>query len=221
MIILGFVFSNWITFGASYATTNFQWIFPIACQTLFAIYLLITVPFLVESPRWIANHKSLEQATLVIAQLRNLPEDHEEVIKVRDEIQMALEEEEGTSWTDIFKNGGQQNFRRMLLGVGALYMQQMSGINTIGYYLPVILKNYVGLSTTMSHIVAAIGSMNYLFFSLLPIWFIEKFGRRTWMLWGAAGMTVVAALIAVGLRFESPVLSTMMYFLFYDVFAVR
>lgn len=135
MIILGFVFSNWITFGASYATSNFQWTFPIAVQSLFAIYLLVTVPFLVESPRWIANHKSLTEAASVIARLRGLPEDHEEVIKVRDEIQMALEEEAGGSWTDIFKNGGQQNFRRMLLGFGALYMQQMTGINTIGYLL--------------------------------------------------------------------------------------
>jgi len=128
LIIFGFVLSNWATFGASYHESQFQWKFPIAFQSIFAIYLLVVVPFLVESPRWLANHKSLDEATAVIAQLLGLSIDHSEVLKVRGEIQMALEAEEGGSWTDIFKNGGQQNFRRMLLGVGALYMQQMGGI---------------------------------------------------------------------------------------------
>lgn len=73
----------------------------------------------------------------------------------------------------------------------------------------------------MSHVIAAVGSMQYLFFSVLPIWWIEKLGRRTWMLWGAVGLTIVAILIAVGLKLEQAVLSTTMYFLFYDVFAVR
>lgn len=127
-IIVGFVLSNWVSFGANFAKNNFQWIFPIALQTIFAIYLLLIGPFLVESPRWIAHHKSIEEAGSVISRLLDLPEDHVEVIKVRDEIQEALRLEEGGSWTDIFKHGGQQNLRRMLLGFGALYMQQMSGI---------------------------------------------------------------------------------------------
>lgn len=127
-IILGFVISNWVSFGSNYATSNFQWIFPIAVQTIFAIYLLIIGPFLVESPRWIAHHVSLAEATSVISRLLDLPETHHDVLKVRSEIQLALEREDGGSWKDIFSHGGHQNLRRMLLGFGALYMQQMTGI---------------------------------------------------------------------------------------------
>jgi hypothetical protein len=92
------------------------------------LYLLVNVPFLVESPRWVANHRSVEEATKIIARLQDRDEDHEEVLKVRDEICRALEEEGHISWFDLFRNGGQQNFRRMLLGFGVLYMQQLTGI---------------------------------------------------------------------------------------------
>ncbi|KAJ6096238.1 hypothetical protein N7486_006984 [Penicillium sp. IBT 16267x] len=124
----GFFLSNWITLGASFAKSELQWIFPICVQLIFATYLLVSVPFLVESPRWVANHKSIEEATRIIARLQDRDEHDEEVLRVRDEICKAIEEEGETSWVDLFKNGGQQNFRRMLLGFGVLYMQQLTGI---------------------------------------------------------------------------------------------
>lgn len=132
-IIIGFVLSNWISFGASYATSNLQWIFPIAMQVVFAIYLLIVGPFLVESPRWLAHHKDIQEATHVLARLLDTTEDDVRVQESRAEIQEALLLESGGSFREIFTGGSQQNLRRMLLGVGTLYFQQMSGVNTVGY----------------------------------------------------------------------------------------
>jgi hypothetical protein len=75
----------------------------------------------VESPRWLANHKSIAEATEVIAQLKDLPEDDPEVTSITREIEVALEEESSAdAWHKIFTNGGEQNFRRMMLGVGGL-----------------------------------------------------------------------------------------------------
>jgi MFS family permease len=128
-IILGYVFSTWISFGSSYATSSFQWIFPIACQVIFALYIAVTLPFMVESPRWLANHKGLSEATEVIARLRGKPIDNPEVLQVRREIEIALEEESaGSGWLELFKDTGEQNLRRLMLGVVGLYMQQIGGI---------------------------------------------------------------------------------------------
>jgi hypothetical protein len=129
LIIAGLALANWVSFGASFSTSSFQWRGPIAMQSIFAIYLLATIPFLVESPRWLANHVSLEKATAVIAQLKGCAEDDDGVLETRGEIERALEEEKsGGGWWEIFTNGGEQNFRRMLLGVIGLYMQQMCGL---------------------------------------------------------------------------------------------
>lgn len=127
-IAVGFCLASWITLACSYTTTQAQWILPIALQVIFAGFLLVTVPFLVESPRWIANHRSLDEATKVIARLQDLPETHEAVLQVRNEIAEALEAEANASWRTLLGNNNEQNFRRLCLGFGALYMQQLTGI---------------------------------------------------------------------------------------------
>ncbi|KAL2859935.1 sugar porter family MFS transporter [Aspergillus lucknowensis] len=219
----GFVLSNWISLGASYATSEFQWIFPIAMQVIFAVYLLVTVLFLVESPRWVANHISLDEATRIIARLHNKDETHEDVFKVREEIRLALEEETPPSWADLFRNGCQQNLRRMLLGFGVLYMQQLTGINSIAYYFPVVLTEYLPVSSSMAHIIAAVAATQYLMFSFVPILFIERIGRRTILIWGAVALMVLSALIAVGFNIPGQggaIMTCVMYCLFYDAFAM-
>lgn len=71
----------------------------------------------------------MDQARHVISRLRGRPEDDPVVVEVANEIQRALEEESRTEEKfGILRHGGQQNLRRMLLGVGGLLMQQMSGI---------------------------------------------------------------------------------------------
>ncbi|KAJ5736039.1 uncharacterized protein N7483_001164 [Penicillium malachiteum] len=219
----GFLLSNWITLGASYAASQFQWIFPICVQLILASYLLVSVPFLVESPRWVANHKSIEEATRIIARLQDRDENDPEVLRVRDEISAALEEEGQSSWSDLFKNGGQQNFRRMLLGFGVLYMQQLTGINSIAYYLPIVLVEYLPVKENMGHIIAAVAATQYAVFSFMPVLFIEKIGRRTIMLWGAVAMMILSALIAVGFNVPGQggaIMTVVMYCLFYDAFGM-
>ncbi|KAJ5723443.1 hypothetical protein N7488_001478, partial [Penicillium malachiteum] len=194
---------------------------------IFAIYLLVSVPFLVESPRWVANHKSIEEATRIIARLQDRDENDPEVIRVRDEISAALEEEGQSSWSDLFKNGGQQNFRRMLLGFGVLYMQQLTGIklflSSIAYYLPIVLVEYLPVKENMAHIIAAVAATQYAVFSFVSILFIEKIGRRAIILWGAVAMMILSALIAVGFNVPGQggaIMTVVMYCLFYDAFGM-
>lgn len=90
------------------------------------------MPFLVESPRWLANHKGIDEATAVISRLRGKPIDHPEVLEVRREIQLVLEEDKSSGgWYDLFKSTGEQNLRRLMLGVVGLYMQQIGGIKYV------------------------------------------------------------------------------------------
>lgn len=224
-IIVGFVLSNLLSFGASFAdsSTGFQWIFPISLQALFALYLLAIGPFLCESPRWLANRRSMAEATNVLARLLNTTEEDPRVQASRAEIEQALEHEDSGSLREIFTGHSQQNLRRILLGIGALYMQQMSGINTVGYYLPVILQDKVGLPGRQSAVVATTGAIFYYLCALPPIWFIDRVGRRPAMLFGAIGLTLVNAVLCVGFNIpgtKGTILIIVTYFLYYAVFAL-
>ncbi|RKL41530.1 hypothetical protein BFJ72_g5422 [Fusarium proliferatum] len=224
LIIFGLAISNWICFGASHATSSLQWQFPIAFQCIFALCLICIAPFLVESPRWTAHHVSIQKAREVAARLNGSSEDDHTVQQVIGEIEQALEAE-GTSRSvfDIFRHGGQQNFRRMLLGVGGLFMQQMTGINAVAYYMPVILQEYVDLPHDLALILSSAAAVQFFIVSLIPIWVIERLGRRTWMIWGAFAQMVTLIFVVAGFNIGGRgggILVTTMFFLFYDAFAV-
>jgi hypothetical protein len=96
--------------------------------------------------------------------------------------------------------------------------------SSIAYYMPVVLGEYLPLSSSMTHIIAAVAATQYLFFSFLPVVFIEKVGRRTIMLWGAAALMLFSALIAVGFNVPGQggaIMTVVMYCLFYDAFGMR
>jgi hypothetical protein len=76
----------------------------------------------------------------------------------------------------------------------------------------------------MSHILSGVAAIQYFIFSLLPIWFIEKVGRRNSMIWGAVAQCIILVLASVGLALNtqsSLKMTATMYFLFYDAFAMR
>ena len=78
--------------------------------------------------------------------------------------------------------------------------QQISGINLITYYAPVIYGT-VGLTGYLPSLLAACNGIEYFLASLLPIFIVEKVGRRTLMLVGAAGMSISMAVLAIANSF--------------------
>lgn len=75
----------------------------------------------------------------------------------------------------IFKNGPQRFLHRTLLGIGGQFMQQLSGINLITYYAPVIFEESVGLSHSLSLLLSGFNGVAYFLSSLIPIWIIDRY----------------------------------------------
>lgn len=112
---------------------------------------------------------------------------------------------------------------RTLLGIGGQFMQQLSGINLITYYAPVIFEQSVGLSHDLSLLLAGFNGVAYFFSSLVPIWIIDKLGRRKLMLFAAAGqagcMAILAGTVSNGSR-PAGIIAIVALFLFNFFFAV-
>jgi hypothetical protein len=79
--------------------------------------------------------------------------------------------------------------------------QQISGINLITYYAATIYEKSIGMDGLMSRILAACNGTEYFLASLIPIFVIDKIGRRTLMLVGAAGMSISMAVLAITTSF--------------------
>lgn len=76
---------------------------------------------------------------------------------------------------------------RLILGVGVQAMQQLTGINIISYYLPYVLTNSVGLGGSTARLLGAVNAMTYLGSTFVGLYFIDRWGRRRLMLYGALG----------------------------------
>ncbi|KAL9709067.1 hypothetical protein Ac2012v2_007881 [Leucoagaricus gongylophorus] len=234
MNIAGFSLSNWMTYGFSFVQGSLAWRFPIAFQLIFSIVLTGTVPWLPESPRWLLAHGYEKEGIDVLVALEgaNVTVKDESIMTQRDEILEAvkIERETAPSWRDIMKGntGNTGMIKRLALGAGTQWMQQLVGINVTSYYLPLVLQNSVGLSNNLARLLAACNSVSYLFFSFFGLLLIETAGRRKLMMWGAAGQCICYILISgllskandpiTGPRYGAGV--TAFFFLYYVFFGI-
>ncbi|KAF4976986.1 hypothetical protein FZEAL_6424 [Fusarium zealandicum] len=229
--IFGVMLSYWVDYGMSYVDNDAQFRFPLALQILFAIMTFLGIMVLPESPRWLIAHDRHDEAKEILwavrKNARSLSKDDDSINRNMAEIQHAINEEREAAQTSSFKamlkNGDQKFLYRTLLGIGAQAMQQLSGINLITYYAPVIFQESVGMSRNLSLLLAGFNGIAYFFSSLIPIWIIDRLGRRKLMLFAAAGqcgcMAVLAGCVSDG-RTAPGVVAIVMLFLFNFFFAV-
>ncbi|KFZ01154.1 hypothetical protein V501_10181 [Pseudogymnoascus sp. VKM F-4519 (FW-2642)] len=229
--IFGVMTAYWVDYGFSYVNSGAQFRVPLALQIVFAVVTFAGILFLPESPRWLIAHERHSEARHILWALEmdpnSITESDPAINRQISEIQNAVNEEraatEGRSKTALLKNGPQKFRHRVLLGIGGQFMQQLSGINLITYYAPVIFENSVKLSHNLALLLAGFNGVAYFFSSLIPIWIIDRLGRRKLMLFAAAGqcacMAILAGTVSSGTK-AGGVVAIVMLFLFNFFFAV-
>ncbi|KAK0452930.1 general substrate transporter [Desarmillaria tabescens] len=229
MNIAGYAISNWMTFGLSYVGGNISWRFPLAFQLVFSVIMLCTVPWLPESPRWLLAHGREAEGVLILIVLEgeHVKSTDTTIVTQKAEILEAvrIERETSPSLSDLLhgRTGETGMVKRMCLGAGTQWMQQLSGINVTSYYLPLVLQNSVGLSNRLSRLLAACNAISYLVFSFAGLHLIERAGRRKLLIWGAAGQAVcyifISALLSQG-GTNYGAAATAFFFVYYIFFGV-
>ncbi|KAL2004764.1 hypothetical protein VTN00DRAFT_3292 [Thermoascus crustaceus] len=199
--LIGVVVAYWIDYGFAHVNGPAQWRFPVGLQLVFSVVTVALLLFLPETPRWLAKHGNQEESRAVIARLaeNDIPLDHPDVMKLYNSIQDALSlESAGGSfkYRELFTGDQLQNYRRMLLCLAVDGFSQLSGINLITYYAPVIFES-IGLSRDISLLVAGFNAVEYLLASMIPIWIIDKVGRRQLMITGCTGQAFCMMVLAI------------------------
>src|SRR5260370_6007509 len=93
-----------------------------------------------ESPRWLAEHGDLDLARRVLKRIRGTENVESEWL----EIQKTLAETEGRgSFSDLV---GPSVRPALVIGIGLAIFPQVTGINTVIYYAPLIVQS-AGIST--------------------------------------------------------------------------
>jgi SP family arabinose:H+ symporter-like MFS transporter len=167
------------------------WRIMLASEVIPALLFFIMLFFIPESPRWLASKGKIDSAKAIIEKINGQNKSAE----LLNEIQDSFKEERGSILV-LFTSG-----LRMAIVVGMFlaFFSQITGINAIIYYAPEIFKNIgFGADSAMFQTVI-IGTVNTIF-TFVAIAFIDKYGRRTLLLWGISGMII--CLGGVGLMFH-------------------
>jgi len=185
-----------IAYLADYALAaihGWRWMFGLAAVP--ATILFVGMLFVPESPRWLINHNFIDKARSILERLRASADTIDNEIH---SIQTSPEKQKG-SFSELLN----PLIRPALIaGIGLAIFQQITGINTIIYYAPIIFQ-FAGFQSASAAILATVGlGIINVAVTIVAMQLMDRVGRRPLLLIGLAGMAISMGLL--GLSFTLP-----------------
>lgn len=193
--IIGYASSVWVDYFASFIDSDLSWRLPLSLQVIIGTTLAFGSVLLPESPRWLLDKDMDEEGMRVLADLHGAGDPNEPRAK--------LEFREIKENVLYLRKQGDNSYRRMLtqyrfrtlIGMSSQMFAQLVGINSVCYYLPMILESagWIGRDALL------MTGVNGIIYTLatVPTWFlVDLWGRRAILLSGAIGCA--AALCSCG-----------------------
>jgi sugar porter (SP) family MFS transporter len=176
-ILLSFISNYWIanaSFSSHHAGDVWRYMLGAAVvPSLIFFVLLLLVP---ESPRWLVLRKKLPKAAVIFGRIYPPEQAREQLELVRADIAS----EQGMAIREVFS----PRYRKVIL-IGLVFasIAQLTGINIVFYYAPLIFeKTRVGGSVLFQTVLT--GVVNLLF-TLLAFTMIDRIGRKRLLLVGS------------------------------------
>ncbi|KAI0840968.1 general substrate transporter [Hypoxylon sp. FL0890] len=180
---VGFCIANWMNYALFDKNGPFQWRFPLGFQLVFPLIVVTFLPLTVESPRWLLLRGRVSDARATLVRIRGTAYDLNDKDLNDDliSIQKVLEEEQAAhvSFMDVLLcRDPLQTARRVVLSCGTQLMQQFTGVNALGYYLPTLLIESVGVFSSYARLLAGANASLYLGAAFVCLFLVDLVGRR-------------------------------------------
>ncbi|KAJ5710430.1 general substrate transporter [Penicillium malachiteum] len=195
---LGLVVGYFVSYGTSSIQSSLSWRTPwILLSAMAMLTCAVSLVFLPESPQWLGlqgryaeAEEAWEKLGVTLAE-REKVEASVHVQEIHPETEKPIE---GTmdKLLEIFDK---EVRGRTALAVFLMGMQQLGGIDAVLYYAPELFQK-AGLASSESSFLASGISAIVIFAMTIPgLLYADKWGRRTSIIWGGIGMTVVMFLM--------------------------
>lgn len=165
-----------------FANTELNWRWMLGSGTVPAVILLTGILFLHDTPRWLISKNRIDEARQVFRRILKKEEVEAHISEIQETLSTSSEKQKVKikKWM----------LMPVFVGVGLMFVQICTGINTIIYYTPTIF-NLAGFSDNISAIYATIGIglVNFLM-TFIAIAYIDKFGRKPLLYIGLSGMLI-------------------------------
>ncbi|KAK4942906.1 hypothetical protein LTR10_017482 [Elasticomyces elasticus] len=198
MFAMGYTLSAWIGFGVSFISSggspsSFPWRFPIAFQMAPALLLLLGSPWLPFSPRWLMMKGRVDEAHEVLKRLHRTKGDphdtlaRKEFYQMKKQVELDQQINSVTSRYEVFRTPA--NRRRALVAFLLMWNNQFTGVLIIANY-GVLLYVSLGMGGFMPLLLSSLWVTSTFPGNIFCAFFVERFGRRKFMLIGLSGILV-------------------------------
>lgn len=189
-IILGILLAFVAGFCFKDLAGNWRWMFGSESFVALLFFLvLLPVP---ESPRWLTKQRRESQALAIMARVGGRVHAEAELAEIRGALA-----EEGASLSEILRPGLRL---ALLIGIALAVFQQITGINTVLYFSTTMFER-AGLGEDAAFMSSVgVGAINVLF-TLVAIFWVDRLGRKPFLLAGAAGMGVALGFMGAAFQF--------------------
>ena len=191
-ITIGILFSYLV--NAGFANIQFGWRLMLLFGVFPALILGIGMFFMSDTPRWLISKGKDDEAKKVFKRIEPGIDADKEILEIKNVLQNKDNDKkfEFKKWM----------FAPLFLGIGLMFCQQWTGINTIIYYAPTILK-IAGFNSNSSAIYATvgIGIVNCLM-TFIAIFLSDKTGRKHLLYAGLIGMALCLFILGSAFQFS-------------------
>lgn len=172
---------------------NWRWM--LAVMGLPALLFFIALFFAPESPRWLVQKGFSEKAGAILGKINGDAAASLELQAIEESIK---EEKNSGSFSEVFS----PRMRPILIiGVFLCVFSQITGINSIMYYAPVIFQSIGAGASSAVFQTALIGGGN-LIFTFVAISLVDRLGRKPLLIGGVSGMIISLTSIATAFYFR-------------------
>ena len=179
MITSGILVSYLVDYGLA-DSQNWRLMFGLAAIP--AVILAVGILTQSESPHWLVRQGREDEARKVLRRVRAEEDVDAEIAEVKE---LANTQAKG-SIRELFAGRVRP---ALWVGIGLAVFQQVTGINTVIYYAPSLLKG-AGLGNNASLLANVVNGAVNVLMTIVAIRLLDRTGRRPLLLIGTAGMAV-------------------------------
>lgn len=199
-ILVAFIVDYYLS---AIGTNSWRWMFGLA--GLPSLCFMLAVAFVPESPRWLVQKGRIQNATEVLRAISGQEQARLEV----QSIQAAVAEESGSIFDAHLR-------KPWLIALGLAVFQQITGINTILYYGSLLFAEHIPKQSDASALLAnVIIGLTNLAFTIVAMFAVDRFGRKSLLLWTTAGMALSLLALATASYMHAAGLLLLVFILLY------